>query len=107
MLSILGAKKPCTEIKTDDFIALEKVLEKVGTNYRRMCDYLNISKGTCISLENDRRLSPYTIAENYISEHPVACWENIVRCLCQKFREKRLANEVAERYGIPYSEYCG
>lgn len=94
-------------MKMNAFKDLEKVLKSVKTPYPRMCDYLNISKDTCISLENKDRLNPYTIAKYYISEHSVACWENIVWCLCQDFEEKRLANEVAIKYSIPYSDYCG
>ena len=97
---------PCTEI--EDYKALENVLDGVsGSSYYKICRDLGILKGTCNQLKNDEDLSAFIIAENYLAQHPDHCWENIIHHLCEDFKDKRLAKEVAVSYHVPnYSELC-
>lgn len=70
-----------------------------------MCDHLKLK--LCAQLSRSGTLGPYTIAKEFLNQNDNACWENIVRHLCQDFYIKRLAREIADNHNIPFEEYCG
>ena len=96
----------CTEIESS--LDLENVLDQVDTPYERMCSHLSISSATCIQLKNSGRLSVFAIAQAYIDQHPRACWEDILRCLCKNFRKNKLSSDIAKQHSIhwSHSKYC-
>ena len=85
---------------------LERILEQLPSRVSNemMCRYLNIE--TCSQLSRNGHLRPDAIAEEYFHLREAPCWEDIVKHLCQDFRDKRLAKTVADTYSIPFSKYC-
>ena len=94
----------CTAINSD--LELERALEQLPyhVSNEKMCRYLDIKM--CNQLNRDGLLGPGTIAEMYFRQNIIPCWEDIVRHLCQDFRDNRLAKTVADSHGIQYSQYC-
>ena len=92
----------CTAIES--YKSLEKELRKVNAGFGKLCIFLEIED--CNFLKNSEDLSPFTIAKEYIKQAPQACWEDIVKYLCEDFLEKELAAKIAKKHNIVLSEYC-
>ncbi len=99
----------CTEIKQQK--DLEKVLADSSIKLGKMCSDLGIMQGSCIELVNDQNLIPNGIAQKYFQQNPSRCWENIIKVVCEDFRDPALAmnNIVKEDHEATrpaYNKYC-
>ena len=98
----------CNEIKEEGpGVSLEETISKIDDKREKICRYLNISTDTCNNLKHGSDgLTPFNLAESYMQQNPIACWEKIVTMLCSKFKDKRLAKTTADAHGVNYNRHC-
>ena len=68
------------------------------TEMEMLCnDYLKLDH--CTTLVRERKLNPYHLADIYLKQKPMACWEDIIEVFCE-LSKRALALKVAEQHGV-------
>ena len=75
-----------------------------------MCSDLGITEDSCIDLGSADNLTPNGIAKKYFQQNPSRCWENIIKVVCEDFRDPALAmNKIVKNHEATrpaYNKYC-
>ena len=108
LVNIMFVVVDCHGIHRADSNILEKYLNEISdyaNNNMRICKRLQLKN--CNQLAT-KQLTPFVLAEEYLSQTAEPCWEDIVRMLCKDFNERNLAKRVAdERMNCAdYQQYC-
>ena len=93
----------CHEMKMSDTKVLDNYLGKVDTKPEKLCNYLELAN--CNDLDRVGKLDSFNMATSYLKQKPGACWEHIVRILCELLHNS-LARTISDVLGVNHTKHC-
>ena len=100
--------QPWSEANCHPIEDVSAVLDELHsvTDWKTMGEELKVPREDLEAIDNDNRKTEHKRKETirkWFSSMETPCWEMVVRVL-KKMKEKNLANKIAEKYGVKYTE---
>ena len=101
-------QEPWSEANCHRIGDVSAVLDELHSviDWKTMGEELKVPQEDLEAIDNDNRKTEHKRKETirkWFSNTERPCWEMVVRAL-KKMKEKNLANKIAEKYGVKYTE---